>query len=389
VKKYVIPILFAALISTVPLSTMQAYADLEDPRFNDNYLHFDCRDLSPGGFGEGSNCGLIGLFSSTNLPVAPIAPEAHCNDGLCEIVLPNFVDELTDKLIKVEVFHAPAPPPSEPSVICNNDGVDIPGRVTHSEAHPDFLGVWVFEFECQPNPDWEVISFIHLDPELLTATIWTTSFGEPAPECTVDADCDDGLFCNGAETCNAGTCQTGTAPNCNDGVSCTDDSCNEATDSCDNVTNDDICNNGLFCDGVETCNAVLGCQVGSAPVCNDGDVCTDDSCTEESGCVNDPDPTNDPICLPFDCSQLECNDNDVCTDDTCTDELGCMNDFDPTNDPVCQPPTDSPVAGELLPLDSTALMIAGLTSSAIWMIPAVAGLAGVGVYLVKYRANRD
>ena len=43
------------------------------------------------------------------------------------------------------------------------------------------------------------------------------------------------------------------------------------------------------------------------------------------------------------------------------------------------------VAGELLPLDSSALMIAGLTSMSVWMIPAVAGLAGVGVYLVKFR----
>ncbi len=45
------------------------------------------------------------------------------------------------------------------------------------------------------------------------------------------------------------------------------------------------------------------------------------------------------------------------------------------------------VAGELLPLDNTALMIAGLTSMSVWMIPAVAGLAGVGVYLVKFRKH--
>ena len=49
----------------------------------------------------------------------------------------------------------------------------------------------------------------------------------------------------------------------------------------------------------------------------------------------------------------------------------------------------TPVAGELLPLDSSALMIAGLTSMTVWMIPTVLGLAGAGVYLVKYRANRD
>jgi len=43
------------------------------------------------------------------------------------------------------------------------------------------------------------------------------------------------------------------------------------------------------------------------------------------------------------------------------------------------------VAGELLPLDNSALMIAGLTSMTVWMIPTVIGLAGAGVYLVKFR----
>jgi sugar lactone lactonase YvrE len=50
---------------------------------------------------------------------------------------------------------------------------------------------------------------------------------------------------------------------------------------------------------------------------------------------------------------------------------------------------DKQVAGELLPLDSTALMIAGLSSMSVFMIPAVAGIAGAAVYLVKYRANKE
>jgi len=45
------------------------------------------------------------------------------------------------------------------------------------------------------------------------------------------------------------------------------------------------------------------------------------------------------------------------------------------------------VAGELLPLDSSALMIAGLTSMTVWMVPTVLGLAGAGVYLVKFRKH--
>ena len=47
------------------------------------------------------------------------------------------------------------------------------------------------------------------------------------------------------------------------------------------------------------------------------------------------------------------------------------------------------VAGELLSIDSSALVIAGLTSMSVWMIPTVLGLAGAGIYLVKFRANRD
>jgi len=45
------------------------------------------------------------------------------------------------------------------------------------------------------------------------------------------------------------------------------------------------------------------------------------------------------------------------------------------------------VAGELLSLDTSALMIAGLASMSVWMIPTVLGLAGAGVYLVKFRKH--
>jgi len=50
---------------------------------------------------------------------------------------------------------------------------------------------------------------------------------------------------------------------------------------------------------------------------------------------------------------------------------------------------DLQVGGEFLPIDSTALMLAGLQSSAIWMLPVLAGLAGAGFYLVKFRANKE
>ena len=101
-------------------------------------------------------------------------------------------------------------------------------------------------------------------------------------DCTSDGDCSDGLFCNGQETCSGGACQAGTAVNCEDGVSCTVDSCNEATDSCDNLPTDALCDDDLFCNGAETCDAATGCQTGVDPctstgTCNEGtDTCEDD-----------------------------------------------------------------------------------------------------------------
>jgi len=47
------------------------------------------------------------------------------------------------------------------------------------------------------------------------------------------------------------------------------------------------------------------------------------------------------------------------------------------------------VGGEFLPIDSTALVLAGLQTSAIWMLPVLAGVAGAGLYLVKFRMNKE
>ena len=48
------------------------------------------------------------------------------------------------------------------------------------------------------------------------------------PPCLSNADCDDGEYCNGEETCFEGICQIGTYP-CEWDV----EDCNEETDSCD------------------------------------------------------------------------------------------------------------------------------------------------------------
>ena len=54
-----------------------------------------------------------------------------------------------------------------------------------------------------------------------------------ADDCTQDSDCDDSVFCNGAEVCNAGKCMSGAPPTCDDGLACTIDTCNEAARACE------------------------------------------------------------------------------------------------------------------------------------------------------------
>ena len=113
------------------------------------------------------------------------------------------------------------------------------------------------------------------------------------PESTA---CDDGMFCNGPETCNAQVgCQSGSPPSCDDNRSCTQDTCSEAIKFCLHTAVDAACDDGLFCNGVETCNAAApaptGCSVGLPILCaSDGISCTVDACTETAkACEHLPD----------------------------------------------------------------------------------------------------
>jgi cysteine-rich repeat protein len=133
-----------------------------------------------------------------------------------------------------------------------------------------------------------------------------------------DALCDDSLYCNGAETCDDQLgCQAGAPPIVDDGVACTDDGCDEVGDVVVNLPNDAGCNDGLFCNGGEICDAVTGCGTGSPPVVDDGVACTADTCDETDDVI-----VNDPV-------DLACDDGDVCTADSCDAVSGCANDVIP------------------------------------------------------------
>jgi hypothetical protein len=155
---------------------------------------------------------------------------------------------------------------------------------------------------------------------------------------TNDANCTDATVCNGDETCDAVfDCQPGTPLNCDDGVGCTDDSC-DAVSGCQNLTNDGNCIDANVCNGIETCDAVLDCQAGTPLNCDDGVGCTDDSCDAVSGCqslANDANCIDATVCngietcdAVLDCQSgtpLNCDDGVGCTDDSCDAVSGCQN----------------------------------------------------------------
>lgn len=214
-------------------------------------------------------------------------------------------------------------------------------------------------------------------------------------DCQEDADCADGAFCNGDELCVDGACQPAPEPHdCSDGVSCTEDVCNEETDSCEHVAddrlcgdgfpctsdscdvqldcqfipNDELCDNGMFCDGVETCNATLGCVQGFGVNCDDDIECTIDSCNESTNaCDNLPD---DAMCdnATFCDGQETCSifdgcgvGADPCPDQACDESVQacveCLQDSDCVDTVFCNgievclnnecQPGDNPCSGEI------------------------------------------
>jgi subtilisin family serine protease len=176
--------------------------------------------------------------------------------------------------------------------------------------------------------------------------------------CTSDPDCDDGLYCNGEETCNLGSgqCEAGSDP-------CPGQGCDEANDVCVPL----VCNDNGTCDLGEDCNNCPGdCFSGTGASCGNGicetangedcfscpddcrgkttgnsknryccgsDVdCSDSRCTEAPyQCTSVPavasccgnlicEGTEDVANCAVDCSctvPADCNDGVSCTDDDC------------------------------------------------------------------------
>lgn len=101
--------------------------------------------------------------------------------------------------------------------------------------------------------------------------------------CTQPSDCNDGLVCNGVETCMDGQCLRGMAPDCTDTVACTVDRCSEPTasgqDICIHQPDDARCSSGQSC-------TMTGCSR-NVVLRSEGEICTDTStCQSGLECID-------------------------------------------------------------------------------------------------------
>ncbi len=102
-------------------------------------------------------------------------------------------------------------------------------------------------------------------------------------EYDTDVSCEDGLFCNGEDVCLAGDCTHRNAP-CADtdaGEECVTSACVEEDDICadENAPDNTWCESADVCDGVSVCLSGV-CTAGSA--CGDGDDCNYFTCEEDT-----------------------------------------------------------------------------------------------------------
>lgn len=165
--------------------------------------------------------------------------------------------------------------------------------------------------------------------------------GQP---CALDAECSDGVFCNGAEACVQGVCGPGPDPCPASSFACVGVQCVEAAASCavevDHTqcapldtgqggteptycdaasgcqrgvpcTKNQDCQNNRRCDGEEQC--VSGrCEPGVRLVVADDLECTRDLCTETGGVIHPPAPDGNRcaqgVCSGGECRPSSCGD---------------------------------------------------------------------------------
>jgi hypothetical protein len=98
---------------------------------------------------------------------------------------------------------------------------------------------------------------------------------------------------------------------CRDEHACTQDFCDARYGRCRHDPDAVVCDDGVFCNGPETCDRMLGCRAGPVVSCTDSNTCTIDTCVEaDRSCRYEPrdaDGDGDPA---VSCYGKDCDDRD-------------------------------------------------------------------------------
>jgi hypothetical protein len=340
---------------------------------NDQCLLGTCRGGPPPVCDDGNPCTLNSCDPSTGCTFPPnngiacdngnaCTTEDFCFNGVCQSGEPLDCDDEVpctfDTCDNGECFHTPVDALCDDGEFCTGTGTCDPVLNCIFSGNPCAPGAFCNEDqdrcdECQVNADCNDGVDCTID-ECVDGVCFNTPDDQNCP--------DDGLFCTGPVSCDeVGGCVHNNPPcdgpcnesldicgectgdeDCDDGVSCTTDSCDTENSLCINTPVDGLCDDGVFCNGVETCNATSGCQAGTPVDCDDGVACTIDACDENAqDCTHTPDDG-------------ACDDGITCTIDTCDAIEGCFNTPDDglcddgqfcTGDGSCDPQQDCVFTG--------------------------------------------
>jgi lysophospholipase L1-like esterase len=172
------------------------------------------------------------------------------NEKIVELYLPTCTD------LDIDGYGDPAAPPcTYPEPDCDDSDPDIhPGVVEGSHGDP----------MCGDGLDNDCDGHVDLADT-------------GCQECMGPEDCEDGLWCNGEETCVGYVCQEGIPPDCDDAIACTQDACNEDIDACENLPNDTLCDDGNPCTN-DVCDPLADCLNACNAVGPEDPCCQDELC---------------------------------------------------------------------------------------------------------------
>jgi len=162
-------------IFSIGLTSIPAYAQFTN--FTSNFVHISWNDFDFQSKGDQNPL----TFEFDQNSVFPLyttggfTSSLACTGAfLCTFEVVNFVDQLDNKIIFIDITFATGTgaQPATPVVTCF-DATSSPGILIDSgQDGPD---LFIFDFECHPNPNWESI-VIQLDPNVILVEIWTETF---------------------------------------------------------------------------------------------------------------------------------------------------------------------------------------------------------------------